>query len=482
MKGWIDVSAEKILLDVIEKRSDDLVQLSDRIWEYAEVGLQETRSAEDQAEFLKEAGFEIQMGVAGMPTAFIASYGSGEPVIAFLGEYDALPGTSQKTVPHEEPLAKGTPGHACGHNLLGTASLAAALAAKEALEETESPGTVRYYGCPAEETLVGKVFMVRDGLLEDVDAALCWHPGGMNAVRLGSSSAMNSVKFKFFGLSSHAAGAPEMGRSALDAVELMNVGVNYLREHVIEQARIHYVITDGGGEPNVVPPEAEVWYYVRAPERHEVEGIYERVVRIAEGAALMTDTRMEIEFLSGCYNKLTNRPIAALLWENMQKVGPPEFTDEDKEFATAMAEHFSPGQRDRVIRLAKERHDVDLSDEYLHEGLLEPREPEGRSGGGSTDVADVSWVTPTAECSTACFALGARGHSWQVTATSGMSIGHKGMLQAAKILALTGWSLLTDEEQLDKAREAFLEATKDNPYKSPIPEGLQPPLDQLPSH
>ncbi len=476
------MNKEKQIIAAIDEREESLTQLSQQIWEYAEVGLQEHKSAEAQMHYLKEAGFEVSEDVAGMPTAFVASYGSGEPVVAFLGEFDALPGTSQEPVPYEKELSEDAPGHSCGHNLLGVASLAGAVAAAEVLKESDAEGTVRYYGCPAEETLVGKVYMVKDGLFDDVDAALCWHPSSMNVVRMGSSSAMNSVKFTFYGESSHAAGAPEMGRSALDAVELMNVGANYLREHVIEEARIHYVITDGGGEPNVVPPEAEVWYYVRAPERDEVEEIYQRLLKVAEGAALMTETEMEINFLSGCYNKLVNRPIADVLWEKMQMVGPPEFSEQDREFAHKMTEHFSEGQRRRTIKRVKERYDEDLSESYLHEDLLPPKEPEGRSGGGSTDVADVSWVTPTAEFSAACNVLGARGHSWQVTASTGMEIGHKGMLSAAKILALTGWELLTDEELLQQAKEDFHQDTKDNPYESPIPDGCEPPLDQLPSH
>ncbi len=476
------MSGENVIMQVIDENREDLIDLSDRVWEYAEVGLQEHRSAEDQARFLEEAGFEIDMGVAGMPTAFVASYGSGKPVIGLMGEYDALPGTSQKLVPDQDPLVKDGAGHSCGHNLLGVASLAGALAMARALDETGAEGTVRYYGCPAEETLVGKVFMVKEGLFDDVDASLCWHPSGLTTVGLGSSSAMNSVKFRFFGRSSHAAGAPEMGRSALDAVELMNIGANYLREHVIEQARIHYVITNGGGEPNVVPPEAEVWYYVRAPERREVEEIYQRLLKIAEGATLMTETTMELEFLSGCYNTLMNRPIAEMIWNNMEKVGPAEFSEEDETFARAMAENFSAEQRDRVIRRVREEHGVDLGDDYLHEGLLPPVEPKGRSGGGSTDVADVSWVTPTAQFSTACSPLGATGHSWQVTAASGMGIGHTGMLQAAKILGLTGWQLLTDPDVLKKAQEAFEEDTREEKYVSPIPDGTPPPLHQLPGH
>jgi len=280
-----------------------------------------------------------------MPTAFYASFsmGSGKPVIGVLGEYDALPGLSQKVKPERDPLVKGAPGHACGHNLLGVAGIATVLAVKDLMEAENLDGTIRYYGCPAEETLVGKVFMVREGLFDDVDAALTWHPGQVNVVREGSSNAMNSAKFKFFGRSSHAAGNPEAGRSALDGVELMNVGANYLREHVPEKTRIHYVITNGGGEPNVVPDESEVWYYVRGPRRRDVDEVYARLQKIAEGATLMTETTMEETFLTGCYNYLHNKVIGDRTLENMKAIGSPEFTDEEKEFAAKIQETIPAG-------------------------------------------------------------------------------------------------------------------------------------------
>ncbi len=470
------------VLSMIDADRADLVRLSDDIWEFAEVGLQEYRSARAQEEYLRQRGFEIETGVAGMPTAFVASRGSGDPVIGFLGEFDALPGTSQKTTPNPDPLEEGKPGHSCGHNLLGVAALGAAVALAEALEQAGVRGEVRYYGCPAEETLVGKVFMVKDGLFDDVDAALTWHPAAVNAVRMDSTSAMNSVKVRFYGRSSHAAGAPEVGRSALDAVELMNVGANYLREHVIEEARIHYVITDGGGEPNVVPPEAEVWYYVRAPERDEVEEIYERLLRIAEGATLMTDTEMEVNFLSGCYNKLVNRPMAELVQENFEYIGAPRFAEEDHAFAKSMLEYLPEGQRKSTLRSMKNRYAVDMSDVVLHEDILPMTEPQGRRGGGSTDVADVSWVVPTIEFSAASSVLGAAGHSWQVTACSGNNIGHSGMMVAAKVMALTALDLVEDPGKLEEAKKALEESVRDNPYKSPIPDGVEPPLDQLPGH
>ncbi|MFP4200062.1 MAG: amidohydrolase [Clostridia bacterium] len=470
------------VLSILDRDRTELVNLSDEIWELAEVGLQEHRSARAQEEFLRARGFEIESGVAEMPTAFVATRGSGKPVIAFLGEFDALPGTSQRKKPSPEPLKEGAPGHACGHNLLGVGALGAAVALAEALENAGVAGEVRYYGCPAEETLVGKVFMVKAGLFEDVDAAITWHPASVNAVRMDSTSAMNSFKVTFFGVSSHAAGAPELGRSALDAAELMNVGANYLREHVIEQARIHYVITDGGGEPNVVPPEAEVWYYVRAPERDEVEEIYQRILRIAEGATLMTDTSHEVRFLSGCYNKLLNRPMAELVQKNLEFIGGPKFSEEDHLFAEEMLRHLPPGQRNKAVRSMEGRYDAELDDVILHEEVLPMSQPRGRTGGGSTDVADVSWVVPTIEFSAASSVLGAAGHSWQVTACSGNNIGHSGMMVAAKVMALTGLDLIGNPASLEEAWADFRERTKDNPYKSPIPEGVMPPLDQLPQH
>jgi len=317
----------KALIQWIEQKSDDLIALSDQIWEYAEVGLQEVRSAKIQQEFLQAEGFEIKSGVAGMPSAFVASWGSGSPVIGFLGEYDALPGLSQKVSPVKEPLRRGEPGHGCGHNLLGVGGLAAAAALKHELASSRLSGTVRYYGCPAEETLVGKVFMVKDGLFDDVDIVLDWHPSTVNMVRNVTSNAMNSVKFSFHGVTAHAAGDPHNGRSALDAVELMNVGANYLREHIVEKARIHYVITDGGGEPNVVPEHSEVWYYVRAPERTQVEEINSRLLDVARGAALMTETSFDTRFLAACYNLLPNTVVNRLLHRMMEEVGPSRWTE-----------------------------------------------------------------------------------------------------------------------------------------------------------
>ena len=463
----------------IDAHQAELTALSDELWGYAEVGLQEIKSGTALANYLRTKGFHIDMGVAGMPSAFVATWGTGKPVVGFLGELDALPGLSQKPIPTKDPVVAGAPGHGCGHNLLALGGLAAACAAKAELEASGKPGTVKYYGCPAEETLVGKVFMVKAGLFDGVDAVLDWHPAAMNMVRNSSSNAMNSVKFTFHGRTAHAAGDPHNGRSALDGVELMNVAANYLREHVIEKARIHYVITDGGGEPNVVPAHAQVWYYVRAPERKQVEEIYAWLLEIAQGAAMMTRTTFDVRFLAGCYNVLPNTVINKTLHESMVEIGPNTWTPQEIEFGRKMAESFAPGQKEATLKSMKAPKEI--LDQILHESVM-PWTDEESGGAGSTDVADISWVVPTGRISVATGVLGQPGHSWQIAACAGMSIGHKGMLMAGKVLATGGLKLFEDAELRAAAHAEFVERTKDNPYQTPIPEGVEPPLDQLPKH
>ena len=463
------------ILNWIEQNEEKLIELSDCIWSYAEAAMAEYKSADCQADYLEDLGFSIDRGVAGMPTAFVASFGSGTPVIGILGEYDALPGLSQEVDPEQNPAVKGAPGHGCGHNLLGVAALGAAAAIKEAMEAGELSGTVRYYGCPAEETLTGKVFMVKAGLFADVDLSITWHPGSVNSMWIGGDQAMNSVKFRFFGRTAHAAGDPWNGRSALDAVELMNVGANYLREHIITDGRVHYVITKGGQAPNIVPDEAEAWYYVRAPRRYQVEEIYDRLLNIAKGAALMTETEMEIEFLTGCYNTLNNKVIGDVIFEKMKEVGAPEFTSEDIAFAKEISKSFASNQREAAIQKHTPEVVAQLQDKYLCDIVIEPR-GKGTVSGGSTDVADVSWVTPTAQFSTACDALGTAGHSWQFTAASGMGIGHKGMLTAAKIMALAAAEFFKEPKLVQEAKAEFLAVIEKEPYKSPLPENAVPPV------
>ncbi|MBI4279887.1 MAG: amidohydrolase [Armatimonadetes bacterium] len=463
----------------IDQHSEALIRLADTIWEYAEVGLREHKSSAAQIKFLEEEGFTVTTGVGGMPTAFVASYGQGKPIIGFLGEFDALPGLSQKRVPVRDPVKEGAPGHGCGHNLLGTAALGAAVAIRKEMEATGLVGTVRYYGCPAEETLVGKVFMAREGVFNDLDAALTWHPMHLNSVWMSQSLAMNSVRFVFHGQAAHAAAQPHMGISALDAVELMNIGVNFLREHVIPDARIHYVITRGGGEPNVVPPVAEVWYYVRAPRRTQVDEIYARVLKIAEGAALMTGARLEVNFQVGCYDFLANPVVSQLMVDSLKRVGPPKFTEEEKAFARQIEESFAPGQKETVMRgMSAPKETWDLT---LHQDVADIFDA-GKILPGSTDVGDVSWITATGQITTATYVIGTASHSWQVAAAAGTGIGQRSMLVAARGLAATACELFTKPEVLAQAREAFLKDTAGKPYVSPLPPDLKPPLEQLAEH
>lgn len=456
----------------IAQNTDLLDETSRAIWEFAELSLAEHKSAALLAQVLEDHGFTLRQNVAGMPTAFVAEYNSGRegPVVGFLGEYDALPELSQAAEPARRPLRQNGSGHGCGHNLLGTGALGAAIATKAAMEAGSLGGAVRYYGCPAEETLVGKVYMVRDGLFSDCDVAITWHPGSFNSVVGARTLAMNSAKFNFHGVTAHAASSPEAGRSALDAVELMNVGVNYLREHVTSQARIHYVITQGGIQPNVVPSYSQVWYYVRAPRRSDVEEIYERVLEIAAGAARMAGVTHDVEFVAGCYDTLPNEPLLAAAQANLEKLEGPRFSQKDKEFARELARTHPTGQREKILR----NKDLSLPEgEFLHEGIL-PDRGERAVSFGSTEVGDVSWTVPTVWFNTACWPIGNAGHSWQNTAAAGTGIGRAGMLFAAKAMALTGLDCLTDEDLLLRAKEEHKRETAAQPYVCPLPDGAVP--------
>ena len=363
------------------------------------------------------------------------------------------------------------PGHGCGHNLLGTAALAAASVTKAWLQHTGTAGTVRYYGCPAEETCEGKVFMARAGAFDDLDMAITWHPGSTNSVWAGSCLAVNNIKFRFHGRTAHAAANPETGRSALDAVELMNVGVNYLREHTIDAARIHYVITNGGGAPNVVPDDAEVWYFIRSPERYQVEELTERVRKIAQGAALMTETTLEEIFVSGAYNMLSNDVISEQMMTVLEELGPMEFTEEEIAYGKTIADTFP--EELRAYMLEAESLPREIVDQGLN-GEVWPIRDADKVMPGSTDVSDVSWITPTSQITTTCFALGVPGHSWAITATGKMSIGHKGMIHAAKAMAITAADFVLDPALLQRAKDKFAEDTAGRPYKCPIPAHVQP--------
>ncbi len=441
----------------------EAVTTSRKVWENPEVGELEYKSSEALATYLERNGFTLERGVADMPTAWVATFSNGEgPSVGFLAEFDALPGLSQQAGnPVKTPLVEGGAGHGCGHSLLGVGSAYAALGVKAAMVEHNIPGSVKVFGTPAEETLVGKVYMVRDGVFDGLDIALGWHPGSANAVAYSSSLAMSSIKFRFFGRTAHGAGDPHHGRSALDAVELTDVGVNFMREHVIDKARIHYVITDGGGAPNVVPDRAEVWYFVRAPKTEQQRPILDWVREIARGAAIMTKTRMEEELLSSCYEFLLNDPLSELLYENYKQVGPPEFSTEDWKFAAELAKNFDdPPEM--------------LLDTTLGELKIVPPEQWG-SVGGSVDDADVSWNVPYARLYASCAVKGGNSHSWHVVACAGSEIGFTGMTTAARVLAGAGVEALLNEKLRKAAWEDLREKLDGRAYECGVPDGLLPP-------
>jgi len=471
------VSSEKgYVFDWIEKNKSRITEISDKIWQFAELGLIEFNSSALLADGLEKHGFNVERGVAGMPTAFVATWGEAKPVIGIMGEYDALPGLSQKKVPWKEPVESGKPGHACGHNIHGTSGMAAAIASKKAMEKYRMKGKVKFFGCPAEENFSGKVFMVREGYFSDVDVAISHHPGSMNAVTLKSSVALNSVKFHFYGEAAHAGGSPEQGRSALDAIELMNTGVNFMREHVIQDARIHYIIEKGGQQPNIVPSYASSWYYVRAPERDQVEFIHNWILDIAKGAALMTRTNLKDEFMGGLYNKIPNRVIAELIVKNMREIGLPEYDDEDVKFAERLSESITPDMKIAQLRKSKRPEWEKFVDKLMDDEIPDPW-GEGETSHGSTDVADVSWQTPTVEFSTATWILGTPGHSWHCAAQSGVGLGHKSLIFAAKTMAATAIDLLMNADTLTKAKKEQRQRIGDKEYRSPIPCDIKPPLD-----
>ena len=472
------MSGDQTAVNYLNDNYQRFADLARAIWERPEIGLQEKFASQAIAEQLEAAGFRIVWGVGQMPTAFVASWGEGSPVIGILGEYDALPSLSQDATPERNELVEGGPGHGCGHNLYGVGALGAALAMQQAMTEQGVSGTVRYYGCPAEETLTGKTYMARDGVFDDLDASITWHPGYANTVwSNGSSLAMNSFKVHFHGVASHGAAAPHMGRSALDGAMLMDIGVNYLREHIEQDSRIHSVITNGGEAPNVVPPEAEIWYYVRAPKREQVEAIYQRMLDCAKGAALMSGTTYDIEFLTGCYELLPNGVISNIMLEKMEELGGIEFSHDEMAFARELQATIPPEIREMSIRetlnRAAEGTTLDDIGDVLCEKVIRPSE-EFRIMHGSSEVGDVSQITPTGNLLTCCHPLGSPGHSWQITASSGAGIGFKGMDYAAKAMALTGLELMTNAAALKEAQEEFKHSTGGRKYVTPLPEGALP--------
>jgi aminobenzoyl-glutamate utilization protein B len=458
-------TANKAIDDAIVSHLDsirgDLVSMNQVIWTFAEVGLQEHRSAARLVGALKKAGFKVTEEVSGMPTAFVAEYGSGSPVIGILAEYDALPELSQQVVGVRKAADGRSTGHGCGHCALGTASVGAAIAVKEVYDKFKLKGTIRVYGTPAEETLIGKVYMTLDGQFKDLDACLHWHPGTQNRVYFSSSKAAISAKFTFHGVAAHASGSPDKGRSALDGVELMNVGANYMREHVKESNRIHYVITNGGGQPNVVPATAQVWYYVRANSHTDMESSFDWLVEIAEGAAKMSRTKMQVQIDTDCHEIIPNLPLSKLVLKNFKKVGPPKFEKADLDLA-----------RDLQVSL---RNDFGLKEPKLLNDTIDDLPATPYQDAGSTEVGDISWHVPTSGLTAACFAAGSPGHSWQNVAAVGSPIGHKGMMVAAKVLALSTVELLQDSESIKDAKADFAERMKDRKYTTKVPKGQKAP-------
>ncbi|MBL8794575.1 MAG: amidohydrolase [Planctomycetia bacterium] len=454
---WPAPAQKDALNQSINARADASWDLAKKIWTWAEVGYQEKQSAALLADTLEKAGFKVERGVAKIPTAFTATIGSGKPVIGILGEYDALPGISQDAVPFKQPRPEVGAGHACGHHLFGVASLSAALALGEQIKAGKIKGTLRYYGCPAEEGGAGKVFMVRAGLFNDCDVCLHWHPGSGNTAGDQTCLARMAVKFRFHGVSAHASGSPEKGRSALDAVELTNHAAQLLREHTPDFTRIHHAITYGGGTPNVVPDFSEVFYYVRHPKADVVAKLYPRLVKCAQGAALATETKLETIYLGGTMELLPNDALAQAVRANLTKLNDLRYNDEEQKFAA--------------------RIQSTLTDPPPLSNISEVRDTSGVLGKGSTDVGDVSWVVPTAGFSTACWVPGTPAHSWQAVAAGGTSIGRQGMHLAARTLAATAWDLFHDPKLIAAAKDEYQRKLAGRKYQSLLEKDQEPPLD-----
>jgi aminobenzoyl-glutamate utilization protein B len=451
--------AKATALAAVEDLEGGILDMSMALWDFSELALLETQSADYLADFLDGEGFTVERGVAEMPTAFVATFGSGEPVIGVLAEFDALPSIGNAKVPRKEPRGDGHPhGQGCGHNLFGAGSVGAAVAIKRTMEIHGLSGTVKLYGTPAEETVVGKVYMAKAGVFDDADAVLDWHPSQETKVRNQAGQAMNNFEVEFYGQAAHSAADPWNGRSALDAVEMMNYGANMLREHVRPTTRIHYVIPSAGEAPNVVPEYARVWYYVRDTARIRVDQYYDRLLKIAKGAALATATDYSVTLLTGVHAMLLNRPLQEAMQANLESVGGPEFTEEDQEFARALQRY-----------LGVEEKGLDVEPKPLKP---EPEPP----GGGSTDVAEVSWITPVVSLNVTTAAAEIPWHSWAISASHGTEGSVQGAMVAAKVLALTGVDLLLDQQLLQKARAFWEEATEGKPYVSPVPVDQKPPM------
>lgn len=451
------VNANKLaVIKSVDGRKTELTQLSDEIWAYAEVAFQETKSSKALADYAESQGFKVERGVAQLPTAFVASYGSGKPIIGILGEFDALPGISQKAQPTKEAYKEGAAGQGCGHNLFGVGSLAAAISIKELIEQGKLKGTIKFYGTPAEESGNGKVYMARAGLFDDLDVCFDWHPATMTEAGVESSTALVEYNVEFFGKAAHAAGDPWNGRSALDGLELFTDGINMLREHIKPSSRMHYVIQNGGDIPNVVPEYAKAWIWIRDSKREEMDKIVERMKDIAKGAALMAGVEVKTNLLSGTYEILVNRTGATYMYQNLLYLGPINFTADEHDFAKA-------------IQKASGVEEAGLISEI---GPL--REPSDLTGGGSTDTGDVSWIVPTIRMEATTGAVGAPWHSWAEVACAGMSIGHKGMMHAAKAMGMTMVDVFENEKLRADVKAEFDQRRKGHVYKAYLSDGPPP--------
>lgn len=455
-----------------QENGQHMTVLSNRIWELAETKFEEFESMKVLTEEFSRRGFEVEKDLMeGLPTAFTAKWTNGNgPVIAMIGEYDALPGLGHEL--STTKISNGKSGHGCGHNLLGVGSMSAALSAAEVMKKLNIKGTVKYFGCPAEEGGSAKVFMVRDGVFNGIDALVRWHPINATFVSMSPSLCKVSVRYEFHGRTAHAGTNPHMGRSALDAALLMDVGVNYLREHIPTNVRVHSVITNGGKAPNIVPDLAEIWYYVRAPKKADVDEVLTRMEKIAQGMALATETTVEIKIIDGASETLPNQTLCDRMLVNLYRVGAPEFTEEDRKFAKELNAGLSPAEKAKSMKmfgiLEPDVGEMDLYDR------ISPNMCAGSITPYSTDSGDVSWQAPMCQMFAAAQTIGSANHSWQQTVCAGMGIGHKGMLCAGKTIAMTALDILTDPELLAEAKAEFDHQTALSPYSCPIPKGIMP--------
>lgn len=464
----------KLLEDSIREKEEKFYNASDTIWSYAEPAYKEVKSSELQQKIMEEEGFTVERGIGGIDTAFSASFGNGKPVIGFLGEFDALPGLSQiADATYEEPLPQGGYGHGCGHHLLGTACMQGAVAAKDYLLENKLSGTIVYYGCPAEEGGAGKAFMVREGVFDNCDTCIAWHPF---SVTVGSTSSLANARvyYNFKGISSHAAASPHLGRSALDSVELMNVGVNYLREHMIPEARVHYAVTDtGGNAPNVVQARAQVLYSIRAPKNDQLFELLERVNNIAKGAAMMCGTTVDIKIVSGYADVVQNKTLDKLVFKHIQDIYPLDYTEEEIEYAKGF--HVLSDNTELLTYQSMAKRFYGEKGEGLFKGpLADGAFPPNPMKMGSTDVGDVSWIVPTTWFGGAVFALGTSVHTWQAVAQGKSSIAHRGMTAAATVMARTAVDILSQPEIAEQAKRDLKETLDGRKYQSIIPKDVKP--------